>query len=93
MPGQKGNSGGKKGRSGRKSRAEEFGLDKLLNECWTMADRKKCLMALAGLANGGDLDATRLLMSYAYGKPRESVDMSHGDIVLKVIYGADRDQS
>src|SRR4051794_18273521 len=69
MPGQKGNRGGAKGRSGRKSKAEEMGLQALLDKCWTQADREKCLKVLAGNAKLGDMESIKLLMSYAYGKP------------------------
>jgi hypothetical protein len=75
---QRGNKlgGGKKGASGRKSKAEEFGLAKLLNECWTLAERKACIKKLAASAKDGDLEATKLLLSYAYGKPPQSVDIT-----------------
>jgi hypothetical protein len=87
MAGIKGR-GGQKGRSGRKSKAEELGLNALLNKCWTTAQREDCIRKLATLANDGDLDAIKLLMAYTFGKPKESVDLtSTGDVVLRVIYG------
>ena len=75
--GVKGQSGGKKGRSGRKSKADEMGLVSLLDECWTLAQRKECIRKLATLAGEGDMDAIKLLMAYTYGKPKESVDLNH----------------
>jgi hypothetical protein len=71
MAGQKGNSGGKKGRSGRKSKAEEMGLQALLDKCWTPADREACIKTLAAQANEGDKEAVKLLMAYTFGKPVE----------------------
>lgn len=67
--GIKGNKGGVKGRSGRKSKAEELGLQKLLDECWTLAERKACIKKLAADAKGGNMEATKTLLAYAYGKP------------------------
>lgn len=78
--GIKGNSGGKKGRSGRKSKAEELGLKALLDKCWTKADREECIRSLARTANNSShddrMDAIKLLMSYTYGKPKESIEHS-----------------
>lgn len=74
MPGQRGNSGGKKGRSGRKSKATEMGLQSLLNECFTENDRRDLLCKLVDMAKGADLDAIKLLLAYTYGKPVEQKD-------------------
>src|SRR5688500_9704713 len=83
MPGQQGNPGGKKGRSGRKSKAEELGLVALLDKCWRKADREKCLRALARSSNdppcGKRTHATKLLMAYAYVRPREKHEISNPD--------------
>jgi len=73
-------SGGKKGRSGRKSKAVEMGLVALLDKCWTVADRENCIRKLAKTASdplsNDRMDAAKLLMSYAFGKPKEKVE--HG---------------
>lgn len=77
MPFKPGNKagGGKKGRSGRKSKAEEMGLAKLLDECWTVADRKACIRKLAQDAKSKTFktrhEARKLLLAYAFGKPKE----------------------
>lgn len=90
-------SGGKKGRSGRKSKAEEMGLKALLDKCWTVKDREACIMKLAKTANdplaGDRMDAAKLLMSYAFGKPKESIEHSGKDgeafeIVVKHVTGS-----
>lgn len=92
MAGIKG-KGGKKGASGRKSKAEEFGLQTLLDKCWTKADREKCIRALAKSANdplsGDRMDAVKLLMGYCFGKPVEKKEVGGkggGPVILKVIY-------
>ena len=92
MPGVKG-SGGQKGRSGRKSKAEEMGLEALLDKCWTVAEREKCIRVLARTANdplsGDRMDAVKLLMGYAFGKPVEKKQISgdeNSPVVLRVTY-------
>lgn len=74
--------GGKRPNSGRKSKAEELGLQALLDKCWTQADREECLQALARTANdplaNNRMDAIKLLMSYTYGTPKATVDLNHG---------------
>jgi hypothetical protein len=50
MPFQKGNPGGPRGISGRKSRAEELGLPRLLEECWTLEQRKEVIAIVHLLA-------------------------------------------
>lgn len=76
-------SGGKKGRSGRKSKAEEMGLMALLDKCWTKKDREECILALAVTASNpasdDRMDAVKLLMSYAFGKPKEKVEHGGAD--------------
>jgi len=71
--GQVGNSGGKKGRSGRKSKAEEMGLQALLDKCWASKDREACIKKLAKMALTGDIAAIKLLMEYTFGKPVQVV--------------------
>lgn len=75
MAGIKG-KGGARGRSGRKSKAEEMGLQALLDKCWTQADREACIRTLARQAksplNDSYMDAVKLLMAYCFGKPKET---------------------
>lgn len=87
---------GVKGKSGRKSKAEEMGLVALLNKCWTKKDREACILKLAQSASdpssGDRMDAVKLLMSYTYGKPKESVEHSGKDgeafeIIVKHVTG------
>lgn len=84
MAGIKG-KGGQPGRSGRKSRAEELGLQALLDKCWTPEDREACLRRLAAKANEGEMEAVKLLFSYAFGKPKEHVE-NKLDGRLEIVY-------
>jgi chromosome segregation and condensation protein ScpB len=68
--------GGKRPNSGRKSKAEELGLAQLLDRCWTTADREACIERLAAQARQGEYEATKILMSYAYGKPIDRKEIS-----------------
>lgn len=75
---QQGNSGGKKGRSGRKTKAEELGLPRLLEQCWTFAQRQDVIAKLHEYAlEGGKsaVAAAALLLAYAYGKPTEKLQI------------------
>ena len=70
---------------GRKSRAEELGLTKLLDECWTDTDRKATIKKLAELAKRGNIKAIEILMAYTYGKPVEPQEHS-GALTITVNY-------
>ena len=80
MPGQIGNSGGKKGRSGRKPRAFEDDLQVLLRKCFTKADREKVLRQLVEDSFSPSFRirhaARTLLLAYLYGKPVDRVELS-----------------
>src|SRR5215211_4007994 len=65
-------NGGKRSNAGRPSKAEEAGLHLLLDECWTDDERRKCIRALVAKTKPGkdfSLEAVKLLLAYAYGKP------------------------
>lgn len=79
MPGQVGNSGGKKGKSGRKSKAEEMGLAGLLDRVWPLQDREDVIKALHAKAVDGNEKAASLLLAYAYGKPPERIQHENPD--------------
>lgn len=68
--------GGTRARAGRKSKAEELGLVALLDKAFTQSDRENVIQNLVVIAKGDDLkaavSASTLLLSYAYGKPKES---------------------
>lgn len=86
------NNGGKRSNAGRKSRAEEAGLRQLLDQCWTDDDRRKCIKALVAQTKSEEnfnLDAVKLLLAYAYGKPIDRQEVS-GDaeepVQIRVVY-------
>lgn len=91
--GVKGNSGGKKGRSGRKSKAEEMGLKALLDECFTVEDRKDVLLALVKEARRTpitNMEAVKLLLAYTFGRPveRHEVTGAEGESLLEPLSAA-----
>jgi hypothetical protein len=93
MAGVKGRSGGRRPGQGRKSKAEEMGLQALLDKCWTRADREKCIRALAKTANdplsSNRIEAVKILMGYCFGKPIEKKEVTGengGEMVLRVVY-------
>lgn len=73
---------GVKGKSGRKSRAEELGLRALLDECVSPTARKQLFRRLVKLSKQQDkigIEATKLLLAYLYGSPRQSLEVSGPD--------------
>ena len=76
MPGQEGNSGGKKGRSGRKPKFDEDELLGLINKAWPRSARVEAFEKLAERARRGDLEALKLLLAYSYGKPKERHELT-----------------
>lgn len=89
--------GGKRANAGRKSKAEELGLMTLLDKCWTQADREACIRKLAQKArdplSGDFMDAAKLLMAYAFGKPVEKKELTgaNGEDLFKNITVTIRD--
>jgi len=82
-----GNSGGKKGRSGRVSKAKILGLAELLDEAWPPARRCDFFQKLVAMGEAGNMDAIKLLMAYAFGKPSETVNLQSTDaITISVKY-------
>ena len=80
--GQSGNPGG------RPSPARQE-LETLLGRVWTPTKRRASLERLVAMTTGDDDDialrATQLLLSYAYGKPKEQVEQS-GGLTIRVVY-------
>lgn len=69
-------NGGKRANAGRKSKAEELGLTDLLDRVWGLAEREAVIIALHRKARAGNEKAASLLLAYAYGKPKETLE--HG---------------
>lgn len=65
--------GGARPGAGRKSKAAEFGLATLIDSVWKIKDQKKALGKIVERANRGDMEATKLLLAYKYGKPAGEV--------------------
>lgn len=82
--------GGRRPGAGRKSRAEELGLQQLLAECITVAQRKKMLRELAKDAISKDFEvrepSRKLALAYLYGTPKQMVELS-GEMPLLVLDG------
>lgn len=88
---------GVKGKSGRKTKAQELGLVALLDKCWSMASRERCITKLAEDCESEEFhvrnESRRLLLAYTFGKPKESVEHSGKDgeafeIVVKHVTGS-----
>lgn len=87
MPDGRKANGGVRPNSGRRSKAEEMGLPRLLEKCWTQEQREEVIEALHAQAVNGNIPAAQLLLSYAYGKPTEKHEVNAGgSITLKVVY-------
>ena len=66
--------GGARAGAGRKSKAEEMGLPKLIEEVIGDKGKKAIIQALYDKSTGSkaDVKAIALLMSYIFGKPSDS---------------------
>jgi hypothetical protein len=72
-------NGGRRPGAGRKSKAEEAGLQQLLDDAWTTTERKAVIKAMHKSAKAGNVKAAALLLSYAYGKPKVQIEHSGKD--------------
>lgn len=84
--------GGPRPNSGRKSKAEELGLQAMLDKAWPESSRLKFFSELAKMAENPrtaqGLEAGKLLSAYTYGKPKERVELSGNQnepIVIKPV--------
>ena len=79
--------GGPQPGSGRKSKAEEAGLNALIDSAWPDEEKLKTFKILVSFANAGNTAAAQLLLAYRFGKPRERVDVTSGGAkVAAVVY-------
>ena len=78
--------GGARPGAGRKSKAEEYRLFYLLAEAWPHIERVALLRKLGEKAVDGDLEAAKLLLQYAYGRPRECYLMENQPDLMDVNY-------
>lgn len=68
--------GGRRPGAGRKRKVEETELKALLNEGWSREDRIAAVRSVGRKAASGNIEAFKALMSYAYGRPPEYVDVT-----------------
>jgi hypothetical protein len=86
MPDGRKNNGGARPGSGRKRKADELELQSLLISAWPPEARQAALDRLSQKADsdrGDSLDALKLLLAYAYGKPIERQEHSGELTVVK----------
>lgn len=72
-------NGGARSGAGRKRREQELELHGLLLESWPTSDRRATIERLAEIAKGetkGAVEAAKLLLAYAYGKPIDRQEIS-----------------
>lgn len=79
-------NGGARPGAGRKRKADELELQSLLIESWPLDQRRLTLESLATKARGQTKDAieaARLLLAYAYGKPIDRQEHSGAVTIVK----------
>ena len=67
------NNGGARQGAGRKPKADEI---KLIERLDSLIDKDEALSKLGELVTKGDIRALQLYLSYRYGKPKESIDLT-----------------
>lgn len=70
--------GGYREGAGRKSKAEEMGLPKLIEEVIGDDGKRRLLEKIFEKAQTGSFLHQQLLMHYLYGKPQDNVDVTSG---------------
>lgn len=70
-----------------------MGLARLLDKCFTPAQRAEVFTALAEMAMARDLRAIELLLAYTYGKPVQKQEHSGGIEAYIVNIGDDSSTS
>lgn len=79
--------GGARQGAGRKSKAEEMGLPKLIEEVIGEEGKKKLLEGIYEKALTGSFLHQQMLMHYLYGKPQDNVNVDLEAEVKHVITG------
>ncbi|MEW6210157.1 MAG: hypothetical protein AB1631_17455 [Acidobacteriota bacterium] len=96
MPDGRKKNGGKRPGAGRKPKVEEKKLRDLLDAGWPEKDRLEAIRIFAARASKGDLESFKILLAYAYGKPKEIHEISGPDggavlvdvtVALDKVYG------
>jgi hypothetical protein len=76
--------GGPRPNSGRKSKAEEMGLPKLIEEVVGEVGKREVIQNIFEKAKGGSFLHAQLLMHYMYGKPQDNLDITSGGEVIAI---------
>lgn len=79
--------GGKRAGSGRKTKAEEMGLPRLIEDVIGEEGKRSIIEKIHEQAKAGSFNHQQLLMQYIFGKPQDEIDItSNGkDITSKEI--------
>lgn len=80
-------SGGARRGAGRKSKAEEMGLPKLIEDCIGEEGKRSIVQKIYNQAKDGSFNHQQLLMQYIFGKPQDEIDITTNgkDIASKEI--------
>lgn len=76
--------GGPRPNSGRKSKAEEMGLPKLIEEVIGVDGKKELVEKIFEKAKGGSFLHAQMLMHYMYGKPQDNIDITSGGEIIAI---------
>jgi len=85
MPSQNTKRGGRRPGAGRKRAAAMLEIETLISQATTKADWLMIIKKLVTMAKGGDVKAIKLLLEYAYGKPKQMIEhTTPGDQPLQI---------
>jgi putative IMPACT (imprinted ancient) family translation regulator len=73
---------------GRPSKAYREGLSWLLRTAFTEEDRMEVIQMLVRRAKAEDLEATKILLAYTFGKPKEYHEHS-GGVLIRIVDDSD----
>lgn len=76
--------GGARPNSGRKSKAEEMGLPKLIEDVVGEQGKRDLVQNIFEKAKAGSFLHAQLLMHYMYGKPQDNIDVTSGGEVIAI---------
>lgn len=76
--------GGFRENSGRKTKAEEMGLPKLIEEVIGEDGKKEIIQKLFEKAKSGSFFHMQMLMHYMYGKPQDNLDITSGGEIIAI---------
>lgn len=73
---------------GRKSKAYTQGLNWLLQQAFTEEDRIEVIQMLVRRSKAEDLEATKILLAYTFGKPKEYHEHT-GGVLIRIVNDSD----